>query len=77
MGKTIAADGIIIGWSPAYSANCGPAMLILMQRADHARRASGTPLTGKVGAADHDEAGLATMGTLGRAIARMLNLTAA
>jgi len=76
VGKTIAADGIIIG-SPAYSANCSPATQVVMQRADHARHARGTPLTGKVGAADHDEAGLATMGTLGRAIARMLNLTAA
>ena len=120
VGKIIAADGIIIG-SPAYSANCSPATQVLMQRADHARRASGTPLTGKVGAAvisgggagavraldrinhwfrinemtvvesgsgivgagrdagaaDHDEAGLATLVTLGRAIARMLNLTTA
>ncbi len=109
----IAADGIIIG-SPAYSAGCSPATQVLMQRADHARRASDPHLTGKVGAAvisgggagavraldrinhwfqsnemivvesgsgivgaaDNDEAGLAMMATLGRAMARMLKLPA-
>ena len=118
-GKMIAADGIIIG-SPAYSAGCSPATQVLMQRADHARRASDPHLTGKVGAAvisgggagavraldrinhwfqsnemivvesgsgivgagrdvgaaDNDEAGLAMMATLGRAMARMLKLPA-